>query len=79
MYRANRGYPGGQPFQGHESLEEQNEEMEDELKGKISALKTLSIDIGLEVQEQNKLLRNMDDNFDSSHSLFTNTISKVVL
>ena len=52
--------------------------MEDELKGKISAMKSLSIDIGVEVQEQNKLLRNMDDSFDSSHSLITNTISKVM-
>jgi hypothetical protein len=46
---------GGGGFLGHESLEERNQEMEGELKGKISALKSLSIDIGMEVREQNRL------------------------
>ena len=79
MYRANRGYPQPQQgFMGNESLEEQNEEMEGELKGKISALKSLSIDIGVEVNEQNKMLRGMDDHFDSTHSMFSNTIGKVM-
>jgi hypothetical protein len=45
---------GGGGFLGHESLEERNQEMEGELKGKISALKSLSIDIGMEVREQNR-------------------------
>ena len=55
MYRASRGYPGaGSGFLGHESLEDRNQELEGELKGKISALKSLSIDIGMEVREQNK-------------------------
>ena len=40
MYRANRGYPGtGPPVHGNEQLEEQNEMLEGELKGKVSALK----------------------------------------
>ncbi len=47
---------GGGGFLGHESLEERNQEMEGELKGKISALKSLSIDIGMEVREQNRYL-----------------------
>ena len=79
MYRANRGYPPQQPgLFGNESLEEQNDELEGELKGKISALKSLSIDIGVEVNEQNKMLKGMDDHFDSTHSLFSSTIGKVV-
>jgi hypothetical protein len=61
MYRASRGYPGAggggsSGFLGHESLEERNQELEGELKGKISALKSLSIDIGMEVREQNRYL-----------------------
>jgi blocked early in transport 1 len=54
MYRANRGYPGAGGFLGHESIEDRNQELEGELKGKISALKSLSIDIGMEVREQNR-------------------------
>ena len=80
-YRANRGYPHSQGqgnVYGNEQLEEQNEYLEGELKGKISALKSLSIDIGTEVKEQNKFLRSMDDQFDSTHSMFSNTIGKVL-
>jgi hypothetical protein len=51
------GGGGGGGFLGHESLEERNQEMEGELKGKISALKSLSIDIGMEVREQNRLAK----------------------
>merc|ERR1712226_1205705 len=78
MYRANHGYPSGQGgFRGNESLEDQNEVMEGELKGKVSALKSLSINIGVELEEQKKLLNSMDDGFDSASSIFTNTIGKV--
>lgn len=63
---------------GHESIEETNQEMEGELKGKINALKSLSINIGVEVREQNRLLNEMDDGFDSTASMFSNTIGKLV-
>ena len=78
-YRPNR-YPAAQgppAFMGNETLEDQNEEMEGELKGKVSALKSLSINIGLELKEQDKLLRDMDDGFDSTSSVIKNTIGKV--
>ena len=68
---------GGNVY-GNESLEEENEYLEGELKGKISALKSLSIDIGTEVKEQNKFLKSMDDQFDSTGSMFSNTIGKVM-
>ena len=78
-YRANKGYPHPQGnIYGNETLEEENEALEGELKGKISALKSLSINIGEEVKEQNKFLRSMDDQFDSTHSMFSNTIGKVL-
>ena len=38
----------------------------------------MSINIGVEVNEQNKLLKSMDDKFDSTASMFSNTIGKVV-
>ena len=77
-YRPNR-YPAAQgpAFMGNETLEDRNEEMEGDLKGKVSALKSLSINIGLELKEQDKLLRDMDDGFDSTSSVIKNTIGKV--
>jgi blocked-early-in-transport protein 1 len=77
MYRSNRGYPGPGGFMGHETLEESNQQQEGELKGKIGALKSLSINIGVEVREQNRLLNEMDDGFDSTASMFSNTIGKL--
>ena len=52
--------------------------MEGELRGKISALKTVSLAIKVELNEQNKLLKNMDDHIDSTHSMFSNSIGKVL-
>ena len=79
MYRGNKGYPypqGG--FKGNEHLEEENEYLEGELKGKISALKLLSKDIGIEIVEQNNYLKSMNDHMDTTDSLFRNTIGKVM-
>ncbi|BFZ05181.1 hypothetical protein BsWGS_08220 [Bradybaena similaris] len=58
-------------------LEDENQRMEEELKGKVKALKTLSIDIGEEVREQNKFLRHMDDDFDSSSGLLSKTMGRL--
>ena len=63
---------------GHESIEDQNNATEEELKGKIGALKSLSIDIGAEVREHNKLLRDMDDGFDANAGLLQQSMSKVL-
>jgi len=63
---------------GNESMEEDNSQMEGELKGKINALKSISINIGVEVREQNRLLNEMDDGFDNTASIFNNTIGKLV-
>jgi len=46
--------------------------------GKIGKLKDLSINMGEEVREQNRLLNDMDDGFDSTAALFSNTIGKIV-
>lgn len=76
MYRNNR-YPNQQVY-GHEHVEEENSKAEDELKGKIGALKSLSIDIGAEVREHNRLLKDVDDGFDSTLANLTNSIGKVL-
>ena len=47
------------PSTSHDGLEDENERMADELKDKIHALKSLSIDIGTEVKYQDKMLRGM--------------------
>ena len=77
-YRGSRvpGYTQG-PVMGHESLEDQNEQMESDMKDKVSQLKSLSINIGMELKEQDKLLKDMDNKFDSASSIITNTIGKV--
>ncbi|OAD55441.1 BET1 like protein, partial [Eufriesea mexicana] len=47
------------PTTSHGGLEDENERMTEHLKDKIHALKSLSIDIGNEVQYQDKMLRDM--------------------
>ena len=77
-YRGSRvpGYTQG-PVMGHESLEDQNEQMESDMMDKISQLKPLCIQIGMELQDQRTLLNGMDNKFNSTSSVITNTIGKV--
>lgn len=59
-------------------LEDENQQMAEELKGKIGALKSLSIDIGNEVRYQDKLLRGFDDDMDRTGGFLGNTMARVV-
>lgn len=68
----------GGAHSSHDALEEENERMADELKGKIGALKSLTIDIGNEVRYQDKLLRGIDEDMDRTGGFMSNTISRVV-
>ncbi|XP_058463378.1 BET1 homolog [Malaya genurostris] len=70
--------PSGLGNQNHDALEEENERMADELKGKIGALKSLTIDIGNEVRYQDKLLRGIDEDMDRTGGFMSNTITRVV-
>ncbi|EAA00304.2 BET1 homolog [Anopheles arabiensis] len=63
---------------GHDALEEENERMAEELKGKIGALKSLTIDIGNEVRYQDRLLRGIDEDMDRTGGFMSNTINRVV-
>ncbi|ETN64339.1 hypothetical protein AND_003927 [Anopheles darlingi] len=69
--------PSGQQASG-DALEEENERMAEELKGKIGALKSLTIDIGNEVRYQDRLLRGMDEDMDRTGGFMSNTIGRVV-
>uniref|UniRef100_A0A1B0B6X1 BET1 homolog n=1 Tax=Glossina palpalis gambiensis TaxID=67801 RepID=A0A1B0B6X1_9MUSC len=61
-----------------DALEEENERSAEELKQKIGALKSLTIDIGHEVRYQDKLLRGIDDDMDRTHGFLSNTMGRVV-
>ncbi|KAL5006581.1 hypothetical protein ScPMuIL_015387 [Solemya velum] len=67
------GYQAPQPVPSH-ILEDENSRLEDELSGKVGALKHLTIEIGHEVREQNKLLKDMDDDFNSTGGLLSSSM-----
>ncbi|KZC06152.1 PREDICTED: BET1 homolog [Dufourea novaeangliae] len=58
-------------------LEDENERMTEHLKDKIHALKSLSIDIGNEVQYQDKMLRGMDEDFERTGGSLTASVARV--
>ncbi|KAF3430444.1 hypothetical protein E2986_05222 [Frieseomelitta varia] len=62
----------------HGGLEDENETMTEHLKDKIHALKSLSIDIGNEVQYQDKMLRGMDEDFERTSGLLTSSVARVL-
>ncbi|XP_014922021.1 BET1 homolog isoform X2 [Acinonyx jubatus] len=51
---------------GYSACEEENERLTESLRSKVTAIKSLSIEIGHEVKHQNKLLAEMDSQFDST-------------
>ncbi|GMT23833.1 hypothetical protein PFISCL1PPCAC_15130 [Pristionchus fissidentatus] len=73
-YRGMRGVP-----QDDDSgyLERHNDNMVGDLASKVSALKNISISIGNDVREQNRLLNEMDSDFDSGKSLLGATMKKL--
>jgi blocked early in transport 1 len=66
------------PGTSHDQLEEENEAMANDLKDKIGALKSLSIDISDEVKYQDKMLRGFDDDMDKTGGFLQNTMSRVI-
>lgn len=51
--------------------------MTEQLKDKIHALKSLSIDIGAEVKYQDRLLNDMGDDFERTGGFLGNTMNRV--
>ncbi|CAB4055501.1 unnamed protein product [Lepeophtheirus salmonis] len=66
------------PFVGHESLEDDNSSLELDLKKKVDALKSISINIGAEAREHYRLLQAADDEMDSTNSLLSSTSNHVM-
>ncbi|XP_034747928.1 BET1 homolog [Etheostoma cragini] len=71
------GGTGNYVASGYSVYEEENEHLQEGLRSKVSALKSLSIDIGTEVKYQNKVLEEMDSDFDSTGGLLGATIGRV--
>jgi len=64
-------------YESHQMMEQENDRMADELSSKVRSLKSLSIDIGNEVRTQNRMLGEMDDEFDSSGGLLQSTMARL--
>ena len=58
-------------------MEQQNNDRVSSLSDQVSLLKSLTIDIGNEVREQNDLLDNMDNNFSNTGDLMGLSIRKI--
>ncbi|XP_038625066.1 BET1 homolog isoform X2 [Tachyglossus aculeatus] len=54
-FHGNYGYPSS----GYSACEEENERLTESLRSKVTAIKSLSIEIGHEVKHQNKMLSEM--------------------
>ncbi|NXE24506.1 BET1 protein, partial [Cochlearius cochlearius] len=62
---------------GYSVYEEENERLTESLRTKVSAIKSLSIEIGTEVKNQNKMLSEMDNDFDSTGGLLGATMGRL--
>ena len=77
-----RRTPGGNyndmdDIRNSEIIEQENDRMLNNLQGKVHALKSLTIDIGNEVKEQNKYLNGMDNDFDFGEGLLGSTMKRL--
>lgn len=79
MRRAHAGnyYEPLPQSQGNE-IEDENDRMTDQLKDKIHALKSLSIDIGNEVKYQDRMLGDIDDDMERTGGFLGNTMNRVL-
>ncbi|KAI9339343.1 hypothetical protein BDR26DRAFT_862269 [Obelidium mucronatum] len=67
------GYSGG----GENALMSQNDDHVDQLSAKMSVLKEISLQIGDEVNYQNKMLNDMEGDFDKTGDILGNTIKRL--
>ena len=86
MYGRNRGGRGngydvegggGRSDANAAILEGQNNERINELADHVARLKGLTIDIGNEVREQNSLLDNMGDGFESTRDMLAGSLRRI--
>nr|XP_035129844.1 BET1 homolog [Callithrix jacchus] len=62
---------------GQRAWEEENERLTESLRSKAATIKSLSIQIGHKVKTQNKLLAEMDSQFDSTSGLRGKSTAKL--
>lgn len=62
---------------GYNACEEENDRLTESLRSKVTAIKSLSIEIGHEVKNQNKLLAEMDSQFDSTTGFLGKTMGRL--
>ncbi|CAI2351913.1 unnamed protein product [Caenorhabditis sp. 36 PRJEB53466] len=65
------------PNEDSNYLERHNDDLVNGLSSKVAALKRVTIAIGDDVREQNRLLNDMDSEFDSSKSLLSSTMRRL--
>ncbi|KHJ45146.1 SNARE domain protein [Trichuris suis] len=78
MYRAGSSSSAAGMSKQH-YLESDNDQMVDNLKHKVTTLKSLTIDIGDEVRRQNKELGGLEDQFDSGRNVLEATMRRLGL
>ncbi|XP_044512685.1 BET1 homolog [Gracilinanus agilis] len=83
MRRAGLGEGGPPPghhgyaASGYNAFEEENDRLTESLRSKVTAIKSLSIEIGHEVKHQNKMLAEMDSEFDSTTGFLSKTMGRL--
>uniref|UniRef100_A0A0N5AZ48 t-SNARE coiled-coil homology domain-containing protein n=1 Tax=Syphacia muris TaxID=451379 RepID=A0A0N5AZ48_9BILA len=58
-------------------MEQRNDDLVEKLSNKVAALKKITIAIGDDVRDQNRLLNEMDYEFDASKSLLGSTMRRL--
>ncbi|NXI35291.1 BET1 protein, partial [Galbula dea] len=71
------GGHSGYTNSGYSVYEEENERLTESLRTKVSAIKSLTIEIQTEVKNQNKMLAEMDTDFDSAGGLLAATMGRL--
>ncbi|ESO90284.1 hypothetical protein LOTGIDRAFT_217988 [Lottia gigantea] len=77
MRRANIGNEQQGYMPTTQMLDDESQKIEDQLSSKVSTLRSLTIDIGNEVRSQNKMLLDMDNDFDKSGGLLSSSMSRL--
>lgn len=70
--------PLAQAPESNDAIEDENQRLAEELRSKVGALKSLSIDIGDEVRYQERIIRGIDEDMDRTGGFLSNTMNRVV-
>ncbi|KAJ3075488.1 hypothetical protein HDU98_007986 [Podochytrium sp. JEL0797] len=68
---------GSYGYESHDAFMQQNDEHASDLSAKVNVLREISLQIGDEVNYQNKLLSGMESDFDKTGNILTHTIKRL--